>query len=341
MEVYFVDVGQGTSNVILIGKRRAIVIDTGRRASDLSMLLNHLAVDELSCVALSHLDADHAGGAPAILTEFRGRIGRICFPNDHRVLETTFWDKLQSEIKDRHLLPSQLIRMECEQTPRLVWRSNALKAELKLFSPTFGENQVALEEADSNATSGVLVLKVGEKRIVFPGDSKSAQWREIRNRRGSPLPCEVIAVPHHAGVIWPSHWDDLKLRAELKWLYMEAVRAKYAIISVGTSNIDRHPREDVVDVLRGLNVKVVCTQITGQCCTALEKLRPGLLPIVLPGRSRPVTTLTTSNNSRDLACAGTVVADITPSGVTIRRLGQHQKAVDALATRPTGRPLCR
>ena len=43
MEVYFLDVGQGTSNVILVGARRAIVIDTGRRASDLRLLLNSLS----------------------------------------------------------------------------------------------------------------------------------------------------------------------------------------------------------------------------------------------------------------------------------------------------------
>ncbi len=341
MEVYFADVGQGTSNVILIGKRRVHVIDTGRRASDLSLLLHHLSVDRITCLVLSHLDSDHAGGAPAIPTNFRGRIDKVCYPNDPRVRETPFWDKLQTEIRDKHLLHGQLVRLEYEKNPKLIWQSNALSAELKLFSPTFGENQAAMEAEDSNAASGVLVLTVGERRVVFPGDSSLEQWRVIRQLRGSFLHCDVIAVPHHAGVIWPGHWVDTRLRDELEWLYQEAVRPRHAVISVGTSNTERHPREEVINALLKLGATVSCTQITHQCCKNLEALRPGVLPLITPGRSRPVKTLTRSQNSRDVACARTVVADVTTTSVTVRRLGLHKAAVTALPTTPACIPLCR
>jgi competence protein ComEC len=341
MEVYFADVGQGTCNVILIGKRRALVIDTGRRAADLRLLLSHLNVDYLTLLAVSHLDADHVGGAPAILTEFRGRIGKVCYPNDHRVLATPFWDKLQSELDEEHIARDQLVRLECEKNPKLVWCSAVLQADLKLFSPTFGENQVAIGKEDANATSGVLVLKIGTRRVVFPGDSSFGQWQEIRKRRGSALDCEIVAIPHHAGIIWPGHWTGAALQTQLEWLYRDAIRPGHAIISVGTSNVDRHPRPEVISTLRKLGVTVVCTQITTQCCTSLESLRPGLLPLAMPGRSTAAKAVTTSGNSRDLACAGTVVADVTPSSATIRRLSQHQAAVTTLAGSGKGNPLCR
>jgi competence protein ComEC len=341
MEVYFLDVGQGTCNVILLGGRKAIVIDTGRRAAELRLLLNHLSVDTLACLAVSHLDADHAGGAPALLTEFRGRIDAICYPNDHRVMSTPLWKKIWSEVRGGHLTAQQLVRLEYEKTPKAVWRSPSRQAELKLFSPTFGENQLALGAKDSNAASGVLVLKVGDRRIVFPGDSSIGQWRAIREARGSALPCDAIAVPHHAGMIWPGHWDDAAVRAELRWLYTDAVRPSHAVISVGTSNGEGHPRREVIEELRKLGVVVACTQITKQCCKSLEKRRPGVIPLVLPGRSKPEKVSTASGNSKDVACAGTVVADVRAAAVTIRRLAQHQSAVAALDAQPRCSPLCR
>jgi hypothetical protein len=144
MEVFFLDVGQGTSNVVLIGGRHAIVIDTGQRASDLRLFLNHFSVDFIECLVLSHLDADHSGGAVSLITEYRGRIGNICFPNDHRMLQTRFWKQLWTEIKGGHLNYSQLVRLEFEDKPKTVWESKALSAELKILSPTFGENQIAI-----------------------------------------------------------------------------------------------------------------------------------------------------------------------------------------------------
>lgn len=342
MEIYFADVGQGTSNVILIGNRSALVIDTGKRASDLRLLLHHLNVDTLSLLAISHLDSDHAGGAPAMLTQFRGKIGLVCYPNDHRVRETPFWKKLQKELNDGSIDRDQLIRMEYEKSPKTLWRSTALGAELKVFSPTFGENQEAMESEDTNAMSGVLVMKVGDHRVVFPGDSSTEQWREIRKRRGSPLDCEAIAVPHHAGIIWPRHWNATQRQAELQWLYTDGVRPGIAIISVGTSNSDGHPREEVVRTLRNLGVTVLCTQITNQCCADPETHRAGVLPIIIPGRSTLRATKTTAGNSKDVACAGTVVADITPKSFALRRLAKHQAAVDALPrTTMPAMPLCR
>lgn len=340
MEVYIADVGQGSCNVLLLGGRRAIVIDTGRRASDIRLLLHRLNIDTLTLLALSHLDADHAGGAPALLTDFRGRISKVCYPNDHRVMDTPFWWKVCQELRDGHLDRNQLVRSECENTPRLLWRSTHSKAELKLFSPTFGENQAAMRAGDSNAASGVLVLQAGDRRVVFPGDSSLDQWRAIRERRGEVLPCDVIATPHHGGMIWPNGWDDARVRAALGWLYTEAVRPRHAVFSVGTSNDEGHPRAEVIEALRAAGATVVCTQITRRCASQLEGLRPSLLPLLLPGRSSATKTTTNSGNSRDVGCAGTVVIDLSPSGCTIRRQAQHQTAVRQLAATRRGTPLC-
>ena len=72
MEVYFVDIGIGTGNVVLLGDGRAIVIDCGKNALSLRHLLKKCCVHSLELLCISHNDDDHAGGARAILTDFEG-----------------------------------------------------------------------------------------------------------------------------------------------------------------------------------------------------------------------------------------------------------------------------
>lgn len=341
MEVYFLDVGQGSCNVILTGNRQAIVIDTGRRFTELEKLLDTLGVNRISCLIISHLDTDHCGGAPGLITSFRNRIDHVYYPNDYRTKETRLWQTIRTEIKAGHLNATHLYRLERDEKPRQIWCSSTLQAELKLFSPTFSENQDTLDKNDANASSGVLVLHVGNHTIVFPGDSSLEQWKRIYEERGTSLDCDIVAIPHHAGIIWTNRIKDDALKKELNWLYQDALRPRHAVISVGTSNGDKHPRPEVIDSLKSLSVPVLCTQITKQCCAKLETLRPGLIPLNNLGRSSPVSQKTGSGKSKNLACAGTVVAEISPTDVTLKRLLQHQSAVDLLRSSGRGSPLCR
>ncbi len=62
-ECFFLDVGQGTANVILLEGGRALVIDTGpARRGIVKRLLVDYGVREIECVVLSHNDRDHIAG---------------------------------------------------------------------------------------------------------------------------------------------------------------------------------------------------------------------------------------------------------------------------------------
>ena len=75
MEVCFVDVGQGSSNVILLGDRRAILIDCGgAQAETVLALLRRFQIDTLTRLIISHSHNDHSRGAAVVLTAFQGRI---------------------------------------------------------------------------------------------------------------------------------------------------------------------------------------------------------------------------------------------------------------------------
>jgi len=334
MEVYFVDIGRGTSCVILLGDNRAIVIDCGKQSGVLLQLLKRFQVQELERLCVSHNHDDHVGGAVAVLTEYEGMIDRVCFLEDGKLLQTLFWRKVKQQIENGTLQTRQLVRLHCDDRPKMLYEERSRKLTLKIFSPRFIDNLQAKDENDANATSAVLVLTCGNRRVVFAGDSTIRQWKRIREERSSPLACDILSVAHHAGIVW----DD---PSELAWLYSEGVRPSNAVVSVATSNTDGHPRREVITNLIAAGAKVMCTQITTRCCDSLEPLRPGVVPIILPGRSKPTRDLTGSGNSRDVACAGTVVAEIMNDRLLIRRISDHQAAVDRLTTHPGGHPLCR
>ncbi|MCY2991334.1 MAG: MBL fold metallo-hydrolase [Planctomycetota bacterium] len=336
MEVYLLDVGQGTCQILLPGDRRAIVVDCGVQTDRLAVqFLKRYGVEYISCLIVSHSHGDHIGGATNILGEYQDRIERICFVQDDLFLESRFWGRISELLKEGVLAKEQLVRLERANRPQLVWSDTATEARLRTYSPTAAENLLAQEALQQNPTSAVLFFDCGKNRLIFAADSEVGQWRQIRERSGHAFRCNVLAVPHHAGAMHNSA-DDLK------WLYAEAIRPEVAVISVGTNNTHDHPRNEVIEALKAAGARIICTQITRKCCTEPESLRPSVLrPINLLGRSSPKRDITRRGNSRNLACAGTVLVLVTPTTLAIDRVDDHQTAVDQLADKPYGHPLCR
>ena len=333
MEVYFLDVGQGTCQIILLGNRRAIVVDCGVKVDELALrFLKRYGVETLEALIVSHSHEDHVGGAISILDEYQDRIEKLCFVQDDMFLKSRFWERVKEFILQGVLSQDQLFRLECNSQPQEIWSDG--NASLATYSPTTGINLLAQSAGVQNATSAVLFFDVGNNRIVFAADSEIQQWRDIHARAGT-ISCNVLAVPHHAGKLHQSSSD-------LQWLFGQAIQPQVAVVSVGTSNNHNHPREDVIRALRACGASVLCTQITQQCCSNLEALRPAVLsPLTILGRSSATADLTKSGNSRNVACAGTVVATIDAQHVEIDRIAQHQAAVDRLASNAHGSPLCR
>lgn len=336
MEVFFLDVGQGTGQVVLLGGRRAIVIDCGVKNDRMVLhFLRRMGIDFIQCLIVSHSHNDHIGGAVAILDEYQDRIGKIFFVQDNLFLESSFWLRITALLKDGTLNRGQLVRLEATDNPQLVWWDDSVSARIRTFSPSAAENLLAQAAARQNPTSAVLFLDVDRHRVIFAADSEVAQWQEIYQKSGQRQTCDILAVPHHAGA-------TASTSEELRWLFDEGLEPKVAIVSVGTSNTHRHPRPEVIQAMSARGINILCTQITRKCCDNLESLRPGVLqPITVPGRSSPTKDLTSGKNSRNVACAGSVRATISTDSLAIDRLAEHQQSVNCLKAAAGGHPLCR
>jgi beta-lactamase superfamily II metal-dependent hydrolase len=293
--IYVLDVGQGSCNVIDLGRKapkdgkhpgrvgnRAIVIDCGPATPKvLPQLLAERGIDWIDCLILTHSDQDHVGGLPALVEHCRGRIAQVYYTFD-RIDLMDLGVQLDEYAQKKWILNTpiqvtvngseeQLFPLPIYETPKSeseLPRKVSRKSRVKLYalSPSgHGGTQDAKKPGKRNHVSMVCLLRIDESNLLFPGDSHVDNWRRIiEMRQYRSLAAKATVVPHHGGIVYNNQTD-------LDWLYKEAIKTDFGIISAGTINQPGHPNLDVLKALYAENIKVVCTEITPNCSGCTER----------------------------------------------------------------------
>jgi competence protein ComEC len=338
-ECWFLDVGQGSANVILLGDRRAIVIDCGPRTSKVTLKFLKRYVDTIDLLVISHNDVDHDGGVADIVQAYPKAIDRIYFLKDRPTNLIRTWMVAKHEIATGNLLNAPL-RLEASDKPQIIYSDSDHSIELRAIYPYFGENIEAEGARTPNRTSAILCLHCGTRTIVFSGDATMQAWECIASKLAHrlPLACDIMTIPHHGGRISHKTEHDTEY---LNRLYSEIITPRSGVISAGTINQHGHPSPSTIAALRRRNIQVLCTQITPHCCSNLESIRPGLVEPTWPSQSTSLPRQTQSGKTKDVACAGTIVAQILPERVNISLLDDHQRRIALLLSSDTLHPLCK
>lgn len=353
VECWFLDVGQGTSNVILLGGGRAIVIDCGPRSSSVPLTLLKRYVHIIEVMILSHNDEDHDGGAARVIQAYPKAIRQIFLLADRPAKSQRAFMLLRRE-RDAGNLLSEPQRLEADERPQSLYSDPSLNMDLRLLYPTFMEAQEAdgLGRRRPNATSAILVMFCGGRSIVFSGDASAEAWDAVGRRLAGrlPLACDVLTIPHHGGHLTAPDRGETQEQHGARdqdvasHVYSQIVHPRLAVVSVGSSNRFHntvHPLPGTISALRNLGIETLCTQMTPQCCDDLEALRPGLLPPLSPSQSTSEVRKTGAGYSKNIACMSSILAEISPSRVTISRLPEHREAVGAGVAANRLHPLCR
>jgi len=308
-ECWFLDVGQGSSNVIMLEGNRAVVIDCGPRGSrETVTLLKEKHVQTIECLAITHNHEDHDGNVAQVLCAYSGAVRSICFLNDgNRNLRTLAM--LNSDSRNERWPPARRLETEGSR-PAIIYEDTSF--ELSAIHPSMQDNLNALQ---ANQTSAVLLLKAWRFRLLFSGDVTLSGWMQIASRlKSPPLKCDFMTVPHHGGNIN----GGVDERASHDTLYRHIVNTQHAIISVGTSNAHGHPTMDALVALRDNHVNVMCTQMTANCCSDLERVRDVARVIQQPARSTRHADYTSSaRKSKNVACFGTIAVELNAHTYTI------------------------
>ncbi|MEX2228847.1 MAG: DNA internalization-related competence protein ComEC/Rec2 [Dehalococcoidia bacterium] len=225
--VTVLDVGQGLSVLVRDGGR-AVLIDTGPPDGLVLRALPRAGAGRrLDAIVITHADADHAGGAPALTR--RLTVGGV-FATERALpaLAEAGVTAHAIDIGDRlHLGP---------------------RTTLEVLSPPVA---VAADAHRSSNDGGlVLLITVGERRILVAADIEAPAERWLV-ASGVSLHADALVVPHHGS------------RTSSTPEFLDAVDPAVAVISVGSRNSFGHPSPEVLERYTQSGVAVYRTDLAG------------------------------------------------------------------------------
>lgn len=262
-KVMFLDVGQGDSIIIRSGHGKHVMIDTGgtisfnkegdewRERSDpyevgrklLVPLLLQRGVRQLDALVLTHLDADHIGGAAAVIENIPVRA--ILFNGTLRDSPETI---ALFELAIRHKIYCYAVHES------MSWEvDDTLKLEsLFPMAEQPAANNVPVED-DQNDSSVVLLATLYGRTFMLPGDLEAEGERRIlANRQSATAPVDVLKAGHHGS----------KTSTTQSWL--DYWRPTDTVISVGRNNLYGHPHPTVVERLAASGTYILRTDRNGE-----------------------------------------------------------------------------
>ncbi|HKZ06416.1 MAG TPA: ComEC/Rec2 family competence protein, partial [Methylomirabilota bacterium] len=242
LRVTFLDVGQGDAALVEVpGGHRLLVdggpggaarFDVGERI--VAPFLWNRGVGRLDVVAVTHPDADHSGGLPAVL---RGlTVGEVWengrWPAGHEVVVAAL-DR--ARVPRRVLAAGQRLRVG--------------EAVVTVLNPG-GPHGPPPPSAGENDHSLVLRLDWRGVSLLLTGDLTAGGEETLLDGR-APLAATVLKVGHHGS------------RTSTGERLVNASRPVAAVISVGPRNPFRHPAPEVVARLAHSGARVYRTDRDG------------------------------------------------------------------------------
>ncbi len=248
-ELLAADIGQGNA-VLVRTAHHSLLYDAGPRFSRESDAGHRVLVpllralgERLDMLVLSHRDADHTGGAAAVLAQQpqAAVLGSIEADNSLqrlRPIEPCLagrqweWDGVRFEVLhpqpgDDAFVPSG---PRSQQGPPVPPRPNVLSCVLRI------EAAEAMSGRGTSNANGAVALLVG--------DIEAAQEQALL-ARGAPLRADVLLVPHHGS------------KTSSSPAFLEAVRPRTALVQAGYRNRFGHPAPEVAQRYRQRGVRLV------------------------------------------------------------------------------------
>jgi competence protein ComEC len=238
------DVGQGDAVVLSTAEEgRAVLVDAGPDPGAVAGCLSRLGISRIPLVILSHLHADHVGGLAAVLDEHV--VGAVAVGSGR--LPAWAWRQVRSQA-ERSDVP--VLWLSAGQ--RLDWPGLAIE----VLGPKAVDTRQEDEATGTEINNGSLVLRATTRtgRILLTGDVELAAQTDLVDARAD-LTADVLKVPHHGSrSITPE--------------FLDAVRPRVALISVGAGNGYGHPNPITVGRLTAKGAMVLRTDQDGDSAVA-------------------------------------------------------------------------
>lgn len=242
VRIFAIDVGQGDALAIRSPGGRWVVVDTGPKSDDFDAgrqrvvpFLLARGVHRVEALILTHPDADHIGGAQAVLDAFP--VGMVLEP---------------AVPAGKPLYLAALRDARRHDTPWVAVRDGR---ELALDGMTLHflapDASVLDAREGANEYSVVFALRYGRFGALFMGDAPVAVEERILRAHGRDVQVSLLKVGHHGS------------RTSTSDALLDAARPRFALISVGRHNRFGHPAPVTLARLALHHVRVFRTDLQG------------------------------------------------------------------------------
>ena len=228
--ITFIDVGQGDSALIHLSHNKGdVLIDTGgiynyNISNEIINYLKSEGIKDIDYLILSHGDYDHMGEAINLVNNFK--VEKV-------ILNCGEYNDLEKE----------LIK---------VLDKNKIKYYSCIKELNIDNNKLYFlqtkEYDNENDNSNVIYTELNGYKFMFMGDASITTEKEIMSKYNLPT-IDVLKAGHHGS------------RTSSSIEFINEIKPKYSLISVGKNNRYGHPNKEVLDNLD--NSKIYRTDIDG------------------------------------------------------------------------------
>lgn len=234
LKIFFIDVGQGDSCLIVTPNNKKILIDGGGSENydvGRNVLVPYLLARKIKSIdyaIISHFDTDHIGGILTVMQELK--VENVVISKQAEISEN--YKKFIKIVNEKHI---KVI---------VVGKRDRLYIEKNLYFDVLWPNPSKLiQENALNNNSIICKLYYKNFSMLFTGDIEEIAEKQILQEYKDNLQLlssTILKVAHHGS------------KSSSTQEFLENVKPKYVLIGVGANNNFGHPNDGVIERLKSL-----------------------------------------------------------------------------------------
>lgn len=237
LEVYFFDIGQGDSEMVILPGNIKVLIDGGQDKKILSELAEILSPTDryIDLVILSHPQMDHFAGLIDVLKRYK--VGAFIY--NGRAGEAKAFKDLENAVKE-NLKENNALKIILAQGDKIKYQDNVFD----VLSPP----KEFLASKELNDTTLVLKLSAGNFKALFTGDiGENIEKYLVEN---FDIRTDVLKVGHHG--------SKFSSGAE----FLNNAKPEISVIEVGKNSYG-HPTAQTLTRLANIGSQIFRTDMDG------------------------------------------------------------------------------
>jgi competence protein ComEC len=238
LKMYFINVGQGDSEYLLLPAGKSALIDGGPDKAGISEFVQTQHITHINYVVLTHPHADHFAGLNYVF--------------DHCQVDA-FYDTRMDNSK---ATGDDRLRAKAAGKCTVIYpaEGDTLDWDPQVTVQVLHAHPDAAAASDGtalNESSIVLRITYNNQSVLFTGDIDTTIEDYLDTKYGDQLSATVLKVAHH-GSRYASSTE-----------FLDHVKPKFAYIEVGEGNRYKHPHAEALDRLQQVGAKVMRTDQNG------------------------------------------------------------------------------